>query len=110
RNGVERRSVRLGGEDVEHRNCRTVELVHRREPNDLFDGAQDAGGIVLRAADGTAFGPGAHDISCRAIAANMIPAGLWVVFDGKYSHGFPKICMTQGLDNLPKREVVVGHL
>ena len=102
--------IRRVGEAVKHRRGRGVHLVHRRQAEHQFHRAQQAGVIVLRADDGVALGLGAGDIGRGAIAADVIPAILRIVLDGEQAGVRPEFAMAHGVDDLPQREVVVGHL
>ena len=88
--GIEGVEVGCGGEAIGHGQSGGVELVHGWQSEDLFDGADEAGGVVGGADDGSVFGPGAGEVSGGAVAADVIPAGLWIVFDGEDRHFLPE--------------------
>ena len=78
---------------IEHRRGAGVELVHRRQAEDLLHRAQEAGRVVLRADDGAAFGVGADGESRRAVAADVVPAGLRIVLNGEDRHLVPELAI-----------------
>ena len=102
------REIRLVGEAVEHRRRAGVELVHRRQAEDLLDRAQDARGVVLRADDRAALGVRADAKRDRAVAADVVPAGLRVVFDREDRHLLPELRSAEAFDDAAEGEIVVG--
>src|SRR5689334_7344018 len=57
-----------------------------------------------------AAGVWADDVRSRSISANMIPAALRVIFNGKDARLRPETAVADGLDDAAKREVVIGNL
>ena len=95
-NGLERREIRGGGETVEHWNGRGIELIHRREAEDLLDSAEEACRVVLSADYSTSPGVWADAIGSGAIAAHMVESVLRIVLDPKDDRFFPKSTVTEG--------------
>ena len=70
---------------------------------------RDAGLIVLRADDLAAFGVGAGDVGRGAVAADVVPAGLRIVFDGEEAGVLPKPAVADGVNNSAHGQIVVGR-
>ena len=105
-----RSKVRRAGEAIEHQWRHGILLVHRRQAQDSLDGVQDAGLVIKGAHDFSSFGVRANNEAQRAVAVHMIVATLRIVFhDEDYGVG-AEDALGDGLDDLPQREVIIGHL
>ena len=97
------------GEAVGEDRGRGVELVHGGETEDALYGVDDAGLVVEGADDLVAFGPGADDEQDGAMAIDVVPAVLRVVFVDEHGGGGPELAAADGLDDAAEGEVVVGE-
>ena len=100
----------VSAEAIEHRRGRRVHLVHRRQAEHEFHGAQQTGLVVLRVDHRAALGVSADDVGGRAVAAHMVPTILGVVLNRKNTRVRPKPAVADGFDHLAEREIVVRHL
>ena len=105
---LERGEIRCISEAVKHWCGRRIKLVHGREPEDLFDGAQKAGGVVLGCDHRPTPSVRADAVGGRAITAHMVPTSLRIIFDRK-DHGlFPKPALADCFSDPSEREIIVG--
>ena len=105
---VVRREVGLVGEATGHRRGGGIELVHGRQAQEQLDGSHHAGLVVVRAIDGFAAGVGADDLGDRAVAVDVVEAGLRVVFDDEDARLRPELAVADGFDDAAEGEVVIG--
>ena len=108
---IQRHAVRLGDKRCEvgrtalrnkttkHRRGSRVHLIHRRQPENQFHRAQQAGLVVLSVDGLAAFCVRADDIRRGAVAAHVVPSALRVVFDGENARVFPEPAVTDGFDD-----------
>lgn len=108
--GIERSEVGLVGEAIKHGCGRGVQLVHRWNAKYELDSSQQAGLVVLGVNDGVSFGIGTGDIGGSAVAADVVPTILRVVFDGEDAGIGPEFGVADGFENFSERDVVVGNL
>ena len=109
RHGLERGQVWSIGEAVDHRRSAGVEQVHRREAKNLADCPQHARGVVLSTHSLPATGVGARHVRRGAIAADVIPACLGIVFDREDRHLRPESAVAERLHDSSEGQIVVGH-
>ena len=86
-----------------------IKLIHRRQSENLLDGAQHTGRVVVRADRGPASRPGADALGRRAVTAHVIPTRLWIIFNAENGHLRPELGMAECLHNPSQRQIVVGH-
>src|SRR5262249_31751295 len=48
-------------------------------------------------------------VGCRAVAADVVPTGLWVIFDRENRHVRPEFRVAEGLDDPAERQIIVGN-
>src|SRR5206468_4047473 len=98
------------GEAIEHGGGGGVELVHGWKAQNQLDGAKEAGLVVLAGDDAAVARVRADDIGGGAVAADVVPAGLRVVFDGENAGLRPEPAAAEGFNDLAHGEVVVGDM
>src|ERR1035441_1274096 len=101
-----RRSV----EDVGHGPGERVVQVHRRETQNLFDGAQEVDGVVRRGDQRALLDVGARDEGDAAVRIDVVAAILRVVFDDEDQSVAGVLAVGDLLNQQAHRIVVVGLL
>ena len=104
-----RRQVGLVLEAVAHRRGRQVELVHRRQAEDQLDRLDHARLVVVGVIDELAPRVRADDQRHGAVAVDVVEAVLRIVLDDEDAGVLPELALADRLDDLPQRQVVVGH-
>ena len=106
---IEGCEVRLLGEAVKHGRGGGIKLVHRRQPQNLLNSPEEAGGVVWCADDFAAFGVGADAVSCRPVPAHMIPTVLRIIFNAENHRLRPETAVANGFGDLSEGKIIVRH-
>ena len=85
-------------------------LIHRRQAENLFNGADHAELIVVGVIYGFPFHKRTDDITLGAMAVHVIDSVLGVVFGNKDHTIFPVRAMADRIDHAAEREVIVSYL
>ena len=105
---LERCQIRLVDKTVKHRRGTRIKLVHRLHSQDLLDGPQHTGRVVIGADRRAPLRVGTRNVGCRSVSRNVIPARLRVILDSKDRHLRPELGVTEGLHNPPEGEIIIG--